>query len=64
MLRSTDLTTPIAHGILLITIASAGTMVRDASIDLPVEHPIVIGHRGASGYVPKHTLAVYFITIE
>jgi glycerophosphoryl diester phosphodiesterase len=27
-------------------------------------HPIVIGHRGASGYAPEHTLASYFIAIE
>jgi len=26
--------------------------------------PIIIGHRGASGYVPEHTLASYFIAIE
>lgn len=26
--------------------------------------PIVIGHRGACGYVPEHTLASYFIAIE
>jgi glycerophosphoryl diester phosphodiesterase len=26
--------------------------------------PIVIGHRGASGYVPEHTLVAYFIAIE
>jgi len=26
--------------------------------------PIVIGHRGASGYVPEHTLASYFLAIE
>ncbi len=26
--------------------------------------PIVIGHRGASGYVPEHTLAAYFIAIQ
>ena len=26
--------------------------------------PIVIAHRGASGYVPEHTLASYFIAIE
>jgi glycerophosphoryl diester phosphodiesterase len=25
---------------------------------------IVIGHRGASGYVPEHTLAAYFIALE
>lgn len=26
--------------------------------------PIVIGHRGASGYVPEHTLASYWLAIE
>jgi glycerophosphoryl diester phosphodiesterase len=26
--------------------------------------PIVIGHRGASGYVPEHTLTAYFIAIQ
>ena len=26
--------------------------------------PVVIGHRGASGYVPEHTLASYFLAIE
>ncbi len=26
--------------------------------------PIVIGHRGASGYVPEHTLVSYFIAVE
>jgi glycerophosphoryl diester phosphodiesterase len=30
--------------------------------DKPV--PIVIGHRGASGYVPEHTLTSYFIAIQ
>jgi len=31
----------------------------DASPD-----PIVIGHRGASGYIPEHTLAGYFLAIQ
>ena len=26
--------------------------------------PIVIGHRGASGYVPEHTLSAYYIAIQ
>ena len=26
--------------------------------------PIVIGHRGASGYLPEHTLAAYWLAIE
>jgi glycerophosphoryl diester phosphodiesterase len=29
-----------------------------------VAQPIVIAHRGASGYVPEHTLVSYFIAIE
>ena len=29
-----------------------------------VRDPIVIAHRGASGYAPEHTLAAYFIAIE
>jgi glycerophosphoryl diester phosphodiesterase len=28
------------------------------------QHPIVIGHRGASGYVPEHTLTSYFIAMQ
>src|SRR5262245_35602382 len=30
----------------------------------PVRNPIVIGHRGASGYVPEHTLVSYFMAIQ
>ncbi len=30
----------------------------------PRPAPIVIGHRGASGYAPEHTLTSYFIAIE
>lgn len=28
------------------------------------KRPVVIGHRGASGYVPEHTLVSYFIAIQ
>jgi glycerophosphoryl diester phosphodiesterase len=28
------------------------------------QRPLVIGHRGASGYVPEHTLTSYFIAIQ
>ncbi|MBA3624535.1 MAG: glycerophosphodiester phosphodiesterase [Methylibium sp.] len=30
----------------------------------PTAAPLVIGHRGASGYVPEHTLAAYWMAIE
>src|SRR3974390_2510063 len=26
--------------------------------------PLIIGHRGAGGYLPEHTLASYFIAIQ
>lgn len=29
-----------------------------------VATPIVIAHRGASGYLPEHTLAAYFVAVE
>ena len=35
-----------------------------ASSGLAAERPFVIAHRGASGYVPEHTLAGYFIAIQ
>jgi glycerophosphoryl diester phosphodiesterase len=30
----------------------------------PAPLPVIIGHRGASGYVPEHTLASYFLAIH
>ena len=45
----------------LVSIASpASAEHRNSSHD----QPIVIGHRGASGYVPEHTLAAYYIAIQ
>jgi glycerophosphoryl diester phosphodiesterase len=32
--------------------------------DVRAPRPIVIGHRGASGYVPEHTLPSYFIALQ
>lgn len=31
---------------------------------VPTGHPAVIGHRGACGYVPEHTLTSYFIAMQ
>ena len=31
---------------------------------IETDRPIVIAHRGASGYVPEHTLAAYALAIE
>jgi glycerophosphoryl diester phosphodiesterase len=37
---------------------------RHASSQPTVAAPLVIGHRGASGYVPEHTLMAYWLAIE
>lgn len=51
----------------LCVVLSLGTIMvpepADAQQSL-VQKPIVIGHRGASGYIPEHTIAAYSIAIE
>ena len=42
----------------------AGAVLMTASLAAADERPFVIAHRGASGYVPEHTLAGYFIAIQ
>jgi glycerophosphoryl diester phosphodiesterase len=37
---------------------------KDPSPKAPASLPLVIGHRGACGYVPEHTLTSYFIAIQ
>jgi len=44
--------------------AFAGTVLMTASGLAADTPPFVIAHRGASGYVPEHTLAGYFIAIQ
>lgn len=41
-----------------------GLPSNDVASAAPATHPIVIGHRGASGYRPEHTLAAYALAIE
>ena len=41
-----------------------GSAARQGSSQPTVAAPIVIGHRGASGYVPEHTLMSYWLAIE
>ena len=56
---------PSAHGLttalLLLLIVPATTTSRD---NPPQRKPLLIAHRGASGYAPEHTLAAYRIAIE
>jgi glycerophosphoryl diester phosphodiesterase len=54
-----------------MAMAQAGEPARQAEEGTPeafgvslVQSPIIIGHRGASGYVPEHTLASYFLAIQ
>ena len=52
---------------LLLVSGAAGASSETASIAADSKHaklPIVIGHRGASGYRPEHTLASYELAIE
>ncbi|MGH8229540.1 MAG: glycerophosphodiester phosphodiesterase [Steroidobacteraceae bacterium] len=45
--------------------AAAGTPVVAAGTPgAAARRPLVIGHRGASGYVPEHTLVSYFLALE
>jgi glycerophosphoryl diester phosphodiesterase len=55
------LSRPLAGVILGILMMS--TTARAGDPQHPVT-PIVIGHRGASGYVPEHTLTSYFIAMQ
>ena len=56
--------------ILPACLAIATTTVLTAALPMPANQahhypePIVIGHRGASGYRPEHTLASYTLAIE
>jgi glycerophosphoryl diester phosphodiesterase len=42
----------------------AGAVLMTVSSMAAADRPFVIAHRGASGYVPEHTLAGYFIAIQ
>lgn len=45
----------------VLVASAAATAVLAAE---PARQPLVIGHRGASGYLPEHTLAAYALAIE
>jgi glycerophosphoryl diester phosphodiesterase len=59
-----SLSAALVAGTSMMAVTSSDATHRDHAARLPVEHPIVIGHRGASRYVPEHTLASYFIAIQ
>jgi glycerophosphoryl diester phosphodiesterase len=47
----------------VLTAAPATAAPVDATVE-PLVEPVLIGHRGASGYRPEHTLAAYELAIE
>jgi glycerophosphoryl diester phosphodiesterase len=58
---------PIIRVCALIGVAVFGMIMTTSTVnanDAQSHTPIVIGHRGASGYVPEHTLTSYFIAIQ
>jgi len=54
--------TPIGRAVCVTAIALIATSVAHATRP-QVPRPLVIGHRGASGYLPEHTLAAYELAI-
>jgi glycerophosphoryl diester phosphodiesterase len=48
-------------GAALMAVAAPGAVAHDGGGE---EHPLVIGHRGASGYLPEHTLQSYALAIK
>jgi glycerophosphoryl diester phosphodiesterase len=68
MLRYLNRVIPLAAGVALLTCgivcAEAKPVSRAAKVKPKTALPIVIGHRGASGYRPEHTLAAYELAIE
>jgi glycerophosphoryl diester phosphodiesterase len=47
-----------------VTCGIVGAVLMTESSQAADSRPFVIAHRGASGYVPEHTLAGYFIAIQ
>ncbi len=58
------LTSCLAALTLAATMPIAATDARVAQATSLAKYPIVIGHRGASGYLPEHTLESYALAIE
>ena len=54
----------LVSAVLLAACANTGPERQSAYPTLDGMKPLVIGHRGASGYLPEHTLASYKKAIE
>src|SRR4028118_1596842 len=65
LITSTATNTAISlrDGTLLATINGVQAINQNNFVELP-RRPLIIGHRGASGYRPEHTLASYELAIQ
>jgi glycerophosphoryl diester phosphodiesterase len=57
-------TAAVVTGVALLTVAAPVAMGDDRGGGDREEDPLVIGHRGASGYLPEHTLQSYALAIK
>ena len=54
----------IRNAVLIFALVPVAGMAQNARIVRPLSPPIIIGHRGASGLRPEHTIASYTLAIE
>ena len=47
----------------LVSLSAPATAAPVRTVEAPLVEPVLIGHRGASGYRPEHTLAAYELAI-
>jgi glycerophosphoryl diester phosphodiesterase len=59
--RARAICATVIAGVALMAAAAPAATAYDRSGE---EHPLVIGHRGASGYLPEHTLQSYALAIK
>ena len=59
--RARAICATVIAGVALMAAAAPAATAHDRSGE---EHPLVIGHRGASGYLPEHTLQSYALAIK
>jgi glycerophosphoryl diester phosphodiesterase len=57
-------TAAVVTGVALLSVAAPAAMGYDRGGGDREEDPLVIGHRGASGYLPEHTLQSYALAIK
>ena len=65
-MRASSILAPPAALLALVLSTGCAVYTSDRSLQRPepLPKPLVIAHRGASGYLPEHTLAAYALAIE